>query len=725
MKRTPLPIVDGCYADETRAFSVQDTVNYIPVTAEQAGTRSPLLAVDAPGLREVVEVGDGPHRCGIVVGGQRLVVSGTSLYRLDNDDRTLLIGTIPGEGRVSATSNQANQVAFGTGSSGYVYDTQSGALTQITDSAFPGAIVFDYIGQLGVSLDPSRQFFRNSAINDLSAYSALEKYQGEASPDLLVGIKVCHSELLAFSQTTTEVFDQTTDPASIADHILFVNKKITIQRGCASAYCVVNLDNSVLFVGDDGSVYRLDGYTPVRIPTFPIEQALAKCDLSKCFAFAWEDRGHKVYYLTCPDGNTWGYDVASRKWHRRQSYGLNRWRLNTLFEWNGVWYGGSFNSGMLYRLDWDHVLEGPDPLPRKRVLGVLHANQNMVIGESLELVINTGGPVSVYEPLPVGANFDVVVMQGGGGFALVNYTVADNNFTVSGATTSGESFQSRPFAMTGGLADRDFTIVHYSTLGNADSICAYFPNGSGSMLLTASITNTPTKIYQGVAKLSETRLVAFRTDNAGNNCKAELYGFNGSAFSLLYTLTLDDSKGHPDYCMSCSMGGKAVFVGGTGTKYIVITNTADVLSVQYSTTATVHTTDVLAIGDSLALSGGQRLTWSGTDFTTVQATLDNTDGVAYDGTRVFEVDQAAATVAKIRLADSPYTKTSFTTHYDSYPGAGTDYVFIPQDSSGDNTGEVLVWSGGQYIHASDFEFAQWAPLSDIRNMVATVVRERG
>jgi len=373
-------------------------VNYLPVMAEQEGTRSASMLVDCPGLREVVTVGTGPHRWGGNVGGKRLVVSGNKLYQVNPDSSLVTLGTIPGTGRVSATFNQANQVAFATGSAGYVLELLTMTVSQITDSAFPGAILFDYIGQLGVSLDPNRQFFRNSAINDLSAYSALEKYQGEASPDLLVAIKVCHSELLAFSETTTEVFDNTSDPSSIADHILFLNKKITIQRGCASSYAVSLLDNSALFPGDDGNGYRLNGYTPERITNFPIEQDWARCDLSKAFAMTWEDRGHKVWYITCPDGHTWGYDVASRKWHRRQSYGLNRWRLNTLFEWNGDWYGGDFQSGMLYRLDWDYMLEGPNPLIRERTLGVLHANQNPVICESVELVVNTGGPVSVYIP---------------------------------------------------------------------------------------------------------------------------------------------------------------------------------------------------------------------------------------------------------------------------------------------------------------------------------------
>jgi len=60
MRRDPVDIIGGFYTDESLPWSCQDTVNYIPVRAEVAGTRTPAKLVDAPGLRPFVWIGHYP-----------------------------------------------------------------------------------------------------------------------------------------------------------------------------------------------------------------------------------------------------------------------------------------------------------------------------------------------------------------------------------------------------------------------------------------------------------------------------------------------------------------------------------------------------------------------------------------------------------------------------------------------------------------------------------------
>ena len=50
MKLQPVPLVGGAYADETRPFSSQDCINWIPERAEVAGARSNERLLQAPGL---------------------------------------------------------------------------------------------------------------------------------------------------------------------------------------------------------------------------------------------------------------------------------------------------------------------------------------------------------------------------------------------------------------------------------------------------------------------------------------------------------------------------------------------------------------------------------------------------------------------------------------------------------------------------------------------------
>ena len=55
--KTPVDLIGGFYTDDSLPWSVQDTVNYLPVRAEVQGTRTPTKLVDAPGLKPLLWIG--------------------------------------------------------------------------------------------------------------------------------------------------------------------------------------------------------------------------------------------------------------------------------------------------------------------------------------------------------------------------------------------------------------------------------------------------------------------------------------------------------------------------------------------------------------------------------------------------------------------------------------------------------------------------------------------
>jgi hypothetical protein len=103
----------------------------------------------------------------------------------------------------------------------------------------------------------------------------------------------------------------------------------------------------------------------------------------------YEDRGHKIVYFTFADGLTWGYDVSTQMWHRRKSYGLKRWRVNTLTKWGTKWYAGDYTDGSLCTLEWGINEENGAPLVAERVASVMAEDFNRFRLNAVELSVDS------------------------------------------------------------------------------------------------------------------------------------------------------------------------------------------------------------------------------------------------------------------------------------------------------------------------------------------------
>lgn len=404
----PVPIVGGAYADESKPWSSQDAVNWIPEVAERPQGRSDSMLRGAPGLVTFVDgLAPAPVRGLHDVEGLLLGVVGTTLYRFDVDGQPSLIGTVPGTSLVSIAHNQidsGHEVIVANGQAGYLYNTRTGSFGQISDPGFPGIRTADFCDGYLTGTDPAGRFWFHSDLRQGAEYNTLDRYDAEAAPDKIVGHIVSHREVLVLGERSGQFFRNTGATTGT-----FQNANGTeMEVGLASPYAIARMDNTVYWLGSDGIIYRLEGNQPRRVSLGPIEQALANCDIRRAFAFTFEDRGHKVFYLTLPDGHTWGYDVWTNEWHRRESKGLSRWRINALVKSGGQWIAGDYANGKLYRLDWDVQDEDGATLDRRRVTGVLHDNQNALNFNGIDLVFDTGraprprsfGPVRISGHLP-------------------------------------------------------------------------------------------------------------------------------------------------------------------------------------------------------------------------------------------------------------------------------------------------------------------------------------
>lgn len=399
MRNVPIPLVTGFYRDQDRPFSQQDVWNYLPCRAEKEGTRSPLMLKTPPGLFPWLEIAGAPPVRGIHdCEGRLFAVVGNILYRLTNKGVAIQVGTIPGNGRVSMDHNQranGQQLTVVNGSAGYVYDTYADTFGRISDEGFPGSPVIRFMDGFMVGIDPAGRFAFNSDAADATNYNTLNRWTSEYRPDRLVGMGRLGGELLLLSANSGEFFSNTG-----AGQQPFRSKRIFLDKGCAGPHTVVEADNTVFWLGSDGYFYQLDGYNSRRISTRPIEQAIRGQDGWNAFGFVWESEGHTVVYWTFLSGQTWGWDTSQQQWHRRESYGLDRWRVNCTARSNGAWYAGDFQRGRIWRIDWGYVLEGDQEFVSGFTQPVIHDNQNELIHSRLELVMDTGQPADLTGTFP-------------------------------------------------------------------------------------------------------------------------------------------------------------------------------------------------------------------------------------------------------------------------------------------------------------------------------------
>jgi hypothetical protein len=125
-----------------------------------------------------------------------------------------------------------------------------------------------------IACEPNTQNFYVSEPLDGWYWDALNVQTVDSNPDYCIGQAVSHNELIVFCENSGEVFyDSGTVPTPFVR-----NRSGIFEIGCAAPFSIAKLDNTIFWLGraDEGKgiVYRLDGYTPVRVSNFGIENSI-------------------------------------------------------------------------------------------------------------------------------------------------------------------------------------------------------------------------------------------------------------------------------------------------------------------------------------------------------------------------------------------------------------------------------------------------------------------
>lgn len=369
-KGMEFPFVGGAYLSRSLNLDAQRCVNLFPVLGESGTAKTVHALFGTPGLRRLATLpGLGGLRALYVpTVGDAIAVRGADVYRITPDWTARHIGSIDGASTPVSIADDGNSAVLVTGVYGYTLTLRTDVLTPIDDEAFYGADYVAYTKTVFAFNRPAtKQFYITTGSG--VAFDALDFASATSNAEPIVRHIVNHEELLLFKQTTTEIWR-----AVVGGDFLFArDTNAAIEKGCEAKHSVVALDNTVYWLGGDagggGIVWKLDGYTPVRVSHGGLEYAIQNyADTSDAIGYAYQQEGHTFYMLSFPSaGATWCFDVATGLWHERAYLDpatgrFDRHRGACHMYYAGVHVVGDWQDGRLYALDLDCYDDDGAPL---------------------------------------------------------------------------------------------------------------------------------------------------------------------------------------------------------------------------------------------------------------------------------------------------------------------------------------------------------------------------
>lgn len=334
------------------------------------------------GIKPLLNVGTGPIRGGFYLNGIAYVVSGVALYSIDISLKPLNLGVIPG-GSPVFMEHDGHHLMIVSAGSGYLWDGST--LSEITDPNFPGYQWLTYLDGYMIGGPGDGTFYINHTAFDPTGWNALDFESTESFPDFIMTGIVDHRELFLFGRQKAEVWYNSGN----ADFPLSRTASGYMEIGTTSRWGPAKIDNTIYFPANDGTVRRVDGYTPIRISQTAMEQAIAKYAPQEPLGFTWIENGHSMYGLTYKEG-TWVFDISTQLWHERQSYGFSNWRPAFIMRGANVTYVGDRLSNRVGTLDAQTYAEWDQPLVSEVTAPSVAQDNQLIPHASLELIFEQG-----------------------------------------------------------------------------------------------------------------------------------------------------------------------------------------------------------------------------------------------------------------------------------------------------------------------------------------------
>ena len=381
MPIAPIPLANGFYESESLPISAQECTNWYPNIVQTAGLSQETL-FGTPGINQLATTGliGQINRGAHAKNGIPYFVNGNSLYILDRtiDSEgvetfaTVSLGTIEGSGGVSMADNGTQLMILVPGGKGYIYDENAGTpFVEITDADFTANGAPQYVvfidGYFACSTDSKKWII--SALNDGTAWDALDFSSAESDPDDIVAPIVFRNKIFITGSETAEAFQNAPNGSGFP----FIRSNIFMNKGCFAPLTLIAAHNTFMMIGgginESPAIWEFSGSSFTKISTTAIDKVLSGFSdevVSAAFSFTYADKGAYFIGFTI-DEFTIVYDVITQRWHERKSVVNNinvRWRVNSMVTAYGRVLVGDSQDGRIGELDSDVYTEYGDNIRR-------------------------------------------------------------------------------------------------------------------------------------------------------------------------------------------------------------------------------------------------------------------------------------------------------------------------------------------------------------------------
>ena len=348
----------------SRNASVERTINLYPEMVDGGSGPGQALLRGRPAVTPYCCLPAGPLRALWSLDGRAFAVGGSRFYEILGNRTAVLRGAVAVDGNpatISSNGTAGYQMLVTSGGTGYRYGLRTNTLAPVTDPDAPSPMrMAAFMDGYFVGLQGGSRQFKISSLEDGATWDGLDVGEVSFSADNIVAMATLQRQLWFFGSKATNIW-YNSGASSFAFQPL---GGALIEHGAFAPWSVQNLDNTLYFVGADangrGQVWRMNGYTPMRISSHALEFQLSRSlRLADAIGLAMQFEGHTWYLLYVPDlPTTWLFDVATNTWVEwgvwdpdLMDYRPFPARCHCFF--NGEHLVGDWSTGAIYSLSLD------------------------------------------------------------------------------------------------------------------------------------------------------------------------------------------------------------------------------------------------------------------------------------------------------------------------------------------------------------------------------------